>query len=106
MAEISALTFELNLETEGLESELKNVKAAVSNVFSSLNDSGNNIGSTFDGIINQLRSMSEQLVAAGRGVSTLITLTSAANSTSIIVININADRFLSIPQSGSCYIFC
>ncbi len=71
MAEISALTFELNIRAEGLESELKNIKSAVSSVFSSLDGSGNKVGSTFDGIINQLRLMTEQLVAAGRGVSTL-----------------------------------
>ncbi len=71
MAEISALTIELNLESKGLESGLKEVKDKFLSVLSSIDGSGSRVGSTFEGVTNQLQSLGKELSNAGRGVSNL-----------------------------------
>lgn len=64
MAEISALTIELNLETEGLESGLREVKNKFLRILGSIGGSGSRVGSTFEGITNQLQSMGREVISA------------------------------------------
>src|SRR3990167_917901 len=71
MAEISALTLELNLETEGLDRGLKEIKSKFLSVLGSIDGSGSRVGSTFEGVTNQLQSLGKEISNAGKGVSTL-----------------------------------
>lgn len=71
MAEISALILELNLETEGLDRGLKEIKSKFLSVLGSIDGSGSRVGSTFEGVTNQLQSLGKELSNAGKGVSTL-----------------------------------
>ena len=63
MAEISSLTLELNLESKGLERGLIEVKNKFLSVLGSIDGSGSKMGSTFEGITNQLQSIRMTIVS-------------------------------------------
>ena len=63
MAEISTLTLELNLESKGLETGLKEVRNKFLSFLGSIDNSGSKVGSTFEGISNQLQSMGMTIVS-------------------------------------------